>query len=942
MNPLKQKWLARLLLLAGALSGVAWLWSLDFSQKISHDLLDLVPDGEQAAELAVVRSLANDRQARVALFALHAPDGGGGGAHGGGAREDGAAAAFAGALRASPAFAEVEAAGDTRARDALGRHVFERRLELLLPGWLAGKRREFEAAQRPPAAANPKSQVENPKSQNPKSQKNPNGEMDKSQSGAPPAAAAAAALAPAAAATPVPPLEPAPLEAAEAAEPAPPPPSNKPSADAQNGAPAAVAAASAAVEPVAVESVALVPAAAEEPALAAAGAAADFSGWLAERAAAELERFLTRPEALAFQEVLPADPLLLLPGLVETVMAAGGEPAAPAGVSLVWALTRDKPMDAAGQEPVFDAVAEALAAARAVEPGVSLRWTGIARFAEENSRRIRHEMSLLNVLSLAAVLGVAAACLRRMPKALHLAPVVLGAMLGAWVAATLAFERVHVLVFVIGSLLAGVAVDYGFYLYLQPPLHPGEHYGEKARRLAKPLLGSALTTVIGFSLLMFSDLPLIRQLGVFVSAGLLAALAAAVLWFAQVREPFMRTRAFARAQARPSRRGRAAAAAALGAIAAAALGGPWLLHWRDDIRELEIPVPELRREALELRGLFGESARRTVYLTRGATPGAAREALERFFAWHAEAFPGGAAASLGQALPLPGDWDAADARLAALERGGFAEKFRAALERREFDAAEFAPFFAAWRGRADAAAARQAAGDGGGDGDGGTGTGGLPGGAALDSRGYDGAVRALAEALRGRVALLMSTAPGGCWFLTVANHAPGAEPPAGSGTIGLDQLETLNRLFARYRVSALRLSALGLALVGLSMWVIYGVGRGTRIFATPVGSCLFAFGVLGLAGQTLNLFHLLGAFLGVCLSHNYAIFDAENDARGEEPPPSIRLSALTTAASFGVLALSRIPVVKALGSTVALIVLGALAIVELKRVARGRAGGGGG
>jgi predicted exporter len=80
----------------------------------------------------------------------------------------------------------------------------------------------------------------------------------------------------------------------------------------------------------------------------------------------------------------------------------------------------------------------------------------------------------------------------------------------------------------------------------------------------------------------------------------------------------------------------------------------------------------------------------------------------------------------------------------------------------------------------------------------------------------------------------------------------------------------------------------------------------------------------------MNLFHLLGAFLGVCLSHNYAIFSAENAARGETPPPSIRLSALCTAVSFGVLALSHIPVVAALGSTVALIVLTALVAVELE------------
>ena len=47
-------------------------------------------------------------------------------------------------------------------------------------------------------------------------------------------------------------------------------------------------------------------------------------------------------------------------------------------------------------------------------------------------------------------------------------------------------------------------------------------------RLLKPLLASCLTTVAGFSLLLFSELPFIRQLGVFVGAGLVSALVAAV------------------------------------------------------------------------------------------------------------------------------------------------------------------------------------------------------------------------------------------------------------------------------------------------------------------------------------------------------------------------------------------------------------------------------
>ena len=45
--------------------------------------------------------------------------------------------------------------------------------------------------------------------------------------------------------------------------------------------------------------------------------------------------------------------------------------------------------------------------------------------------------------------------------------------------ATLVFDRLHILVFVVGSLLTGVAIDYGFYLYLQPPRRPGEPYQEK-------------------------------------------------------------------------------------------------------------------------------------------------------------------------------------------------------------------------------------------------------------------------------------------------------------------------------------------------------------------------------------------------------------------------------------------------------------------------------
>jgi predicted exporter len=773
MEPRRQKIFARLALAAFAALGALWLARLDYGSKISTNVIDLLPADERTPELSLVRSLVDQRQTRIVLLALATSDP---------TAPPPAAAVetFVASLQNSSAFADIVRVGDPAANDALGRFVFARRFDFLLPAWLA---------RAVPDAA------------------------------APPSAAA-----------------------------------------------------------------------------------------LAERTVAELDQFLAQPESLAFQELVPHDPLLLVPALAQKVQgllgaagAAGSD--AAGGTALVWAVMRDSPFSAAGQRPVFTAIETALADARRLAPALTLRWTGYNRFAAASEARIRGEISWLNTASLAGVLGVALIFVRRPWKVLHLVPVIALSTLGAWVATTLVFERTHILVFVLGSLLAGVAIDYGFYLYMQPALRPGEPYREKLRRLLKPLLTSCLTTVIGFSLLCWSELPLVRQLGVFVSAGLLSALAAAILYFAQLDRAFLETRAFVLPSAGRARR----LVLPLFALAAlVALFGPWLLRWRDDIRELEIPSPALRAEDAGIRRLFGDTAARSVFLTHGATPAAARAALARFTAWHDEQFPATPAASLGLLLPTEAGCAARAPRLAALE--SFPAALRAELARRGYEAESFAPFFTAWSELRAAPA---------------------PDTAAL--------VADLRAALGGPLGMLFHLDPAGgrSWFLTLADRAPReVAPPAGTDTFALTQLESLNALFSRYRADAAKLSALGLGLIGLSVFALYGLRRGARIFAIPAGSCFFALGLLGLAGQPLNLFHLLAAFLGVCMSHNYAIFSAENAGRREPPPPSIRLSALTTAVSFGVLALSKIPVVAALGATVALIVLAALLMVELEPLGR--------
>jgi predicted exporter len=254
-------------------------------------------------------------------------------------------------------------------------------------------------------------------------------------------------------------------------------------------------------------------------------------------------------------------------------------------------------------------------------------------------------------------------------------------------------------------------------------------------------------------------------------------------------------------------------------------------------------------------------------------------------------------------LPTKSDWLALPARLGEL--GNFQADFRTALERHGFSPESFSGFFQSW----ERLRASPPQGD------------------------YDGLAATVRSLLTGPLSLLSSThAP--YWFLTLAEQTGNPAPPPGLHTVSVSQLQSLNELFTRYRWSALRLSLIGLALVIASVFAIYPFRRGLRIALIPAGSCFFVFGIFGLTGQSLNLFNLLGAFLGVCLSHNYAIFSSESAEPGSAPPVAIRLSAFCTATSFGVLACSHIPVIHALGLTVALIVVTALTAIELEPLAR--------
>jgi predicted exporter len=761
------------ILVAATLLGTAWLLHFDYHQKITTDVLDLIPANEQSPELSLVRSLASEAEARTMLFVLAGSPGK--------PVRTAAALEFAAALRQSPKFAEVVALNDSAPRDAVGRELFARRFPLLFPLWLDQEQRRFEQTRAPEA---------------------------------------------------------------------------------------------------------------------------EFTGWLARDAAQSLNQFLSRPAAMAFQDIIPADPLLLMPAAAERLkpglaLVQPSDSRSADAPALVWGKLTVSPLSEEGQQPVFAAIDRAVAAVRASHPEINVTYTGINRFAAASRARIETEVTRLNLLSLAAVIAVALIFIPGVHRTLHLVPGIALAVLGAWVVATAAFERVHIFVFVVGSLLTGVAIDYGFYLYMQPPVGPSEDYWGKVRRLAKPLLASCFTTVAGFALLLFSELPVIRQLGAFVGAGLICALAAAVVYFSTVRNPYLAARTFGSGASRTSPRRSWVRRATIG-IWLVALIGLLRLTWRDNIQDLEIPSPELKRTDAAIRAQFGGGSDRSVLLTYADTLSAARDRLEELNHWlqaHEIGY-----FNLGLAVPTQRQFDAAT-RFARVH-ADFAERLRTALVAAGFEREAFDPFiadFESYRATADTAQ-------------------------------LDEVLAGIGSHLTGPLGLLMHGAGRMRWFVTLVDHPLTATLPVEVHTVAANQLETLNTVFSRYRRSALWLSAAGLAIVGLGVLFTYGVRDGIRIFAIPCGACLGVFGAFGWLGVPLNLFHLLGAFLGVCLTHNYSIFTATSAYRHEPPPVSVRMSALTTAASFGVLALSGIPVVRALGLTVAAMVVTALLVIELEHL----------
>ncbi|MGH7052190.1 MAG: MMPL family transporter, partial [Acetobacteraceae bacterium] len=234
---------------------------------------------------------------------------------------------------------------------------------------------------------------------------------------------------------------------------------------------------------------------------------------------------------MVIQQTLPSDPTGELLALSRRLGGAGG-PHSRDGVwlsadgrrALLLIHTRAAGFDIDAQQHALSVIRDAFASARRAVPGAEaarLLESGPGVVAVHTRDVTRRDAMRLSLLAAAAVAGLLIFAYRSpWVLLLGLLPVASGA-LAAVAAVSLGFGFVHGITLGFGVTLLGESVDYAIYLFTQTKR--GDSSRETLARIWPTLRLGALTSIAGFSAMLFSGFVGFAQLGLFSIVGLIVA-----------------------------------------------------------------------------------------------------------------------------------------------------------------------------------------------------------------------------------------------------------------------------------------------------------------------------------------------------------------------------------------------------------------------------------
>jgi predicted exporter len=682
---------------------------------------------------------------------------------------------------------------------------------------------------------------------------------------------------------------------------------------------------------------------------------------------------LASPEGLLIKSLTPRDPTGETMRVIEQ-LSRTPTPRSEDGVwisadgarTLLIAETAAAGSDTDGQEHALDAVRAAFASGgRAAGPAarqIELRMSGTGVFSVAARASIQHAVVRLSIAASALIVVVLFTVYRSaVALLLGLLPVATGALIGV-AAVALGFGAVHGITLAFGVTLIGESVDYSIYFFIQSHRAPARAGAD--RQLWPTMVLGMLASVCGFASLLPSGFPGLAQLGVYSICGLIAALGVTRFILPELLPARFQIRDLTPLGVRiaswiaPLRRRRPAVrwgcALALGCAALLVLYCARGRLWNRELSSLSpIPAAALAYDA-QLRADLGAPNA----LDLVVVPAASLESVLRGAERAAQVLAPLVARKIiggfdSPASYLPSQATQAGRRASLPESAVLRANLEQAAAGLPFDTGRLTPFLQ------DVEAARHAA--------------------SLtpeDLRGTSLAAGfdALILHLDGRWNALIplraadpSTAGTGAAGTGAAG--PGAPDidieqvrsafaAASSGAWVLDMKRESDALYAEYLREAIRLSLYGLAAIAALLWLaLRSALRAARVLAPLALSVLTVAAAFALARRELTILHLVGMLLIVAVGSNYALFFDRNggaggeDARSPDASPggalpssaspggaspsgaspggaspagtspltlaSLGLANLCTVIGFGLLCFSGVPVLEALGSTVA-------------------------
>jgi predicted exporter len=616
---------------------------------------------------------------------------------------------------------------------------------------------------------------------------------------------------------------------------------------------------------------------------------------------------LGSPAASLIEPLLPSDPTLETLKLAETWQP----PNAPQRLHEVWfdragerALlvveTRAAGFDPTGQEDAVRAIEAAYAKAKGNVPS-RLQMTGPGAFSVEIGGRTQREASLIGTIDSIGLILLLWFAYRSWRAPLFGVLPLASAGLAGLGAVALLFEGVHGITVAFGFTLIGVVQDYPIHLLSHQ--RAGISPWRNARSIWPTLATGVVSTCIAYATFLASGVEGLKQLAVFTIAGLGTAALATRFALPALIDPAPRDPAHSprlgalwRRVARLPRPRWSLLALAIGAVLVVALRPG--AFWQNDLSKLTPVAPDAMALDTQLRAELGAPDVRYVLAVHGRDAQAVLEASERLRPALDALLAKGDIAGYDMAARYLPSAAVQRARQAALpSRDALDASLQAALADSPFRADVFAPFVD------DVGTARTAP--------------------PLQPRDLAGTPLQATMA-----SLLLEREAGATALVSLTGLVdPGAvaTTAAANGARLMDLKQASESLVAEYRQRVLLALGVAALLLALTVWIaLRDPRRVARVLLPMALTTLLVLAVLRGFGVELNLFHLVALILGAGLGLDYALFfDHAGDDRADQLRTlhALIVCSLMTLLVFSLLALSSIPVLRAIGTTVTLSVV---------------------